>query len=69
MFHDDKHGTAVVVITGLLNATKLKGAKPEELKIVMDGAGAAGISVCRLLMATGFKNFIVCDTAGAIYKR
>ena len=68
MFHDDQHGTAVVVLAGLLNATKLKGAKPEELKIVMNGAGAAGISVCRLLMAAGFKNFIVCDTAGAIYK-
>lgn len=68
MFHDDQHGTAVVVLAGLINATKLKGAKPEELKIVMNGAGAAGISVCRLLMAYGYKNFIVCDTAGAIYK-
>ncbi|MCQ2815707.1 MAG: hypothetical protein MJ252_00425 [archaeon] len=68
MFHDDQHGTAVVVLAGLINATKLKKAKPEDLKIVMNGAGAAGISVCQLLMHYGFKNFIVCDTAGAIYE-
>jgi malic enzyme len=68
MFHDDQHGTAVVVLAGLLNATKLRGSKPEEMKIVMNGAGAAGISVCQLLLHAGFKNFIVCDTAGAIYK-
>ena len=68
MFHDDQHGTAVVVLAGLINAMKLRGSKPEEVKIVMNGAGAAGISVCRLLMHYGFKNFIVCDTAGAIYK-
>ena len=68
MFHDDQHGTAVVCLAGLINATKLKGAKPEDLKIVMNGAGAAGISVTQLLMHYGFKNFIVCDTAGAIYE-
>ena len=68
MFHDDQHGTATVVLAGLINATKLRGTSPEKMKIVMNGAGAAGISVCQLLMAYGFKNFIVCDTAGAIYK-
>ena len=68
MFHDDQHGTACVVLAGLINATKLRGSKPEEMKIVMNGAGAAGIAVSSLLMHYGYKNFIVCDTKGAIYK-
>ena len=68
MFHDDQHGTACVVLAGLINATKLRGSKPEEMKIVMNGAGAAGIAVCSLLIHYGYKNFIVCDTKGAIYK-
>ena len=68
MFHDAQHGTACVVLAGLINATKLRGSKPEEMKIVMNGAGAAGIAVSSLLMHYGYKNFIVCDTKGAIYK-
>ena len=68
MFHDDQHGTACVVLAGLINATKLRGSKPEEMKIVMNGAGAAGIAVSSLLIGYGYKNFIVCDTKGAIYK-
>ena len=68
MFHDDQHGTACVVLAGLINATKLRGTKPEEMKIVMNGAGAAGIAVSSLLVHYGYKNFIVCDTKGAIYK-
>ena len=68
MFHDDQHGTACVVLSGLINATKLRGSKPEEMKIVMNGAGAAGIAVSSLLVHYGYKNFIVCDTKGAIYK-
>ena len=68
MFHDDQHGTACVVLAGLINATKLRGSKPEEMKIVMNGAGAAGIAVSSLLIKYGYKNFIVCDTKGAIYK-
>jgi malic enzyme len=68
MFHDDQHGTACVVLAGLINATKLRGSKPEEMKIVMNGAGAAGIAVSSLLIHYGYKNFIVCDTKGAIYK-
>ena len=68
VFHDDQHGTACVVLAGLLNATKLRGSKPEEMKIVMNGAGAAGIAVSSLLIGYGYKNFIVCDTKGAIYK-
>ena len=68
IFHDDQHGTACVVLAGLINATKLRGSKPEEMKIVMNGAGAAGIAVSTLLIGYGYKNFIVCDTKGAIYK-
>ena len=68
MFHDDQHGTACVVLAGLINAMKLRGTKPEDAKIVMNGAGAAGIAVCQLLMNYGFKNFIVCDTKGDIYE-
>jgi malate dehydrogenase (oxaloacetate-decarboxylating) len=68
MFHDDQHGTACVVLAGLINATRLRGSKPEEMKIVMNGAGAAGIAVSSLLIHYGYKNFIVCDTKGAIYK-
>ena len=68
VFHDDQHGTACVVLAGLINATKLRGSKPEEMKIVMNGAGAAGIAVSSLLIGYGYKNFIVCDTKGAIYK-
>ena len=68
MFHDDQHGTACVVLAGLINAMKIRGTKPEDAKIVMNGAGAAGIAVCQLLMHYGFKNFIVCDTKGAIYE-
>ena len=68
IFHDDQHGTACVVLAGLINATKLRGSKPEEMKIVMNGAGAAGIAVSSLLIHYGYKNFIVCDTKGSIYK-
>ena len=68
IFHDDQHGTACVVLAGLINATKLRGSKPEEMKIVMNGAGAAGIAVSSLLIHYGYKNIIVCDTKGIIYK-
>ena len=68
IFHDDQHGTACVALAGLINATKLRGSKPEEMKIVMNGAGAAGIAVSSLLIHYGYKNFIVCDTKGSIYK-
>ena len=68
IFHDDQHGTACVVLAGLINAGKLRKSKPEEMKIVMNGAGAAGIAVCSLLLKFGYKNIIVCDTKGAIYK-
>ena len=68
IFHDDQHGTACVVLAGLINATKLCGKKPENMKIIMNGAGAAGIAVSSLLVQYGYKNYIVCDTKGAIYK-
>lgn len=69
VFHDDQHGTAVVTLAGLINATKLKGFQDKSaIKIVMNGAGAAGLSVTKLLMNYGFTNFIICDTEGAIYQ-
>lgn len=66
--HDDQHGTAVVVLSALINALKLKGAKKEEIEIVINGAGAAGTAVSKLLIKYGFANLIVCDSKGAIYK-
>lgn len=68
VMHDDQHGTATVVLAGLINALKLRGSNKEEVKIVMSGAGAAGTAITKLLIAYGFKNFIVCDSQGAIYE-
>ena len=68
VFHDDQHGTAVVTLAGIINASKLKKVEDRsKLKIVMNGAGAAGLSVSNLLISYGFTNLIVCDTAGAIF--
>ena len=67
IFHDDQHGTAVVTLSGLVNALKVVGKKREEVQIVINGAGAAAISICRLLLTAGFKNIILCDRNGAIY--
>ena len=66
VFHDDQHGTAIVVTAAMLNAAKLKGKKPEELKVVLNGAGAAGISIARLLMSAGFTNMTLCDIFGIL---
>jgi malate dehydrogenase (oxaloacetate-decarboxylating) len=66
VFHDDQHGTAIVVLAGLLNAARLRGVGIEELKIVINGAGAAGVAVARLLHAVGVADVIVCDRQGAI---
>jgi len=66
IFHDDQHGTAVIVLAGLINALKLVGKKPEDVKVVSSGAGAAGTSIAKLLISYGFKNIIVCDRKGAI---
>lgn len=66
VFHDDQHGTAIVVLAGLLNALKLVDKKIENAKIVINGAGSAGISICKLLMAKGARNIIMCDLKGAL---
>lgn len=66
MFHDDQHGTAIVVAAGLLNALKLVGKKMEEVNLVINGAGSAGISICRLLMAFGAGNIVLVDRQGAV---
>ncbi len=68
VFHDDQHGTAVVVLAALLNALKVVQKKIENIKVVISGAGAAGVACCRILIETGVKDIIVCDTAGSIYK-
>ncbi len=68
VFHDDQHGTAIVCAAGLLNAVKLTGRKMGDLKIVMSGAGAAGIAIATLLTHMGFGNVILCDRQGAIYE-
>ncbi|GAB1485166.1 malate dehydrogenase [Aminivibrio sp.] len=67
IFHDDQHGTAVIVLSGLLNALKVVGKKIEDVKIVMGGAGAAGTAICKFLMSAGAKNVIMCDRSGALY--
>jgi len=68
IFHDDQHGTAVVVLAALLNALKLTGKKLEKASVVTLGAGAAGIAVIRLLQALGLSDVVLCDRQGAIYK-
>lgn len=68
VFHDDQHGTAIVTLAGVINALRLSNKKIDEIKVVMNGAGAAGLSVAELLITYGVKNFIVCDTKGAIHK-
>ncbi|MDO4493478.1 MAG: malic enzyme-like NAD(P)-binding protein [Clostridia bacterium] len=68
IFHDDQHGTAVITLAGLTNALKLTGKKKEEVQIVTSGAGAAAVSIVKLLLSAGFKKVIMCDRKGAIYK-
>ena len=68
VMHDDQHGTAVVVLAGLLNAAKVVGKNFKDMKIAISGAGAAGVAVAKLLYAAGNKHVIVFDTKGAIYK-
>ena len=67
IFHDDQHGTAVITLAGLTNALKVVGKKKEAVKIVTSGAGAAAISIVKLLLAAGYKNIVMTDRAGAIY--
>ena len=68
VFHDDQHGTAIVTVAGLLNALKLAGKSLSEVKIVTNGAGAAGIAITKLLLTYGVRDIIMCDSKGAIYE-
>jgi len=67
VFHDDQHGTAVVVLAALINALKITGKRMEDIKLVVNGIGAAGVACSKIVMAAGVKNIIGCDTTGAIY--
>jgi malate dehydrogenase (oxaloacetate-decarboxylating) len=68
VFHDDQHGTAVVVLAALLNALRVVDKRLEEVRIVMTGVGAAGVSVARILTAAGARSIVACDTHGAVYE-
>ena len=68
IFHDDQHGTAIITLAGLTNALKVVGKKKEEIKVVMNGAGAAAISIAKLLLTAGVKDVTLCDRNGAIYE-
>ena len=66
VFHDDQHGTAIIVLSGLMNALKIVNKKVEYLKIIVNGAGSAGTAITKLLLSYGAKNIIICDRAGAL---
>ena len=68
VFHDDQHGTAVIVLAGLINALKIVGKEIDKIKIVVNGAGAAAIAVTKFLLSAGVKNIILCDSKGIIYE-
>ena len=68
VFHDDQHGTAIVTLAGLINALKVVGKKKEEVKVVVNGAGAAAIAITKLLLKYGMKEIILCDRTGAIFE-
>ena len=68
VFHDDQHGTAVITLAGLTNALKVVGKRKEDVKIVTSGAGAAAVSIVKLLLAAGFRSVTMCDRHGAIYQ-
>ena len=68
IFHDDQHGTAVITLAGLMNALKVVGKKSEDVRIVTSGAGAAAVSITKLLLSHGFKNIIMTDRRGIIYE-
>ena len=67
VFHDDQHGTAVIVLVGLTNALKVVGKKKEDVKVVTCGAGAAGIAIVKMLLSAGYRNVTMCDRQGALY--
>jgi len=68
VFHDDQHGTAIVVLAGLINATKVVGKELKDLKVVVNGAGSAGTAISKLLLSSGVKNLIACDKVGILYR-
>ena len=68
IFHDDQHGTAIITLAGLTNALKVVGKKKEDVKVVTSGAGAAAISIVKLLLSAGFRNVTMCDRKGTIYQ-
>ena len=68
IFHDDQHGTAVITLAGLTNALKVVGKRLEDVRIVINGAGAAAVSITKLLLSAGFRDITMCDRKGAIYK-
>ena len=68
VFHDDQHGTAIVVLAGIINGLKVVGKKKEECKVIVNGAGSAGIAITRLLLSYGFKNVTLCDKVGILNK-
>ena len=67
IFHDDQHGTAIITLAGLTNALKVVGKRKETVRVVINGAGAAAIAICKLLLAAGVKDVTLCDRSGAIY--
>lgn len=67
IFHDDQHGTAIITLAGLTNALKVVGKEKEHVKIVISGAGAAAVSITKLLLSAGFRHIVMCDRKGAIY--
>ena len=67
IFHDDQHGTAVITLAGLTNALKVVGKRKEDVRVVTSGAGAAAVSIVKLLLSAGFRNITMCDRRGAIY--
>ena len=68
VFHDDQHGTAIVVLAGIINALKVVGKKKEDCKVVVNGAGSAGVAITKLLLTYGFPNIIMCDKVGIVSK-
>jgi malate dehydrogenase (oxaloacetate-decarboxylating) len=68
VFHDDQHGTAIIVLAGVINALKLVGKDKQTVQVVINGGGAAGLSIARLLLEYGFKDVTICDINGAIYE-
>jgi malate dehydrogenase (oxaloacetate-decarboxylating) len=69
VFHDDQHGTAIVVLAGVINALKVTGKTKEDCRVVVNGAGSAGIAITKLLLTYGFKNIILCDKVGILSKK